>query len=104
MFSIFIFIATIFLILCFTIESDLILFNKTNQGVIKYVKELNHIKPNTEYNFKFDILCYNYTDKKDKFEIIVRELNGNYHENSQNLIALDSFEGKKNIKTRYLFY
>ena len=93
-------ITILFIILCYTIEPKLVLFNKTKEGQTKYTKEIYDFKPNTEYTFKFNISCYNKTSKTNQFRIIVRELNGDFVKTNEKILRLDNFEGTKKIKIK----
>ena len=90
-------ILVVITILCFAIDTPLILFDETKQEESQYVRQINNIKPNTEYNFNFDIVAVNKTYESEKFRIFVREYTNTAKKINQKEIAFDTFTGTKNI-------
>lgn len=84
--------------LCFTLNTKLVLFDETKQEKSQYIRQINNIEPNTEYNFDFEISALNKTHEDEKFKIIVRELTDTAEKIHDNVIVFDTFEGVKNIK------
>ena len=96
-FSSIIALCTTIITLCFTIDTSLVLFNNTKPEKDEYVKQINNINPNTEYNFNFDIVAENKTYESGKFKIFVREYTNTAKKINQEEITFDTFTGIKNI-------
>ena len=85
------------IILCYKIDTPLVLFDETNKEKSQYIKQINNVSPNAEYDFNFDISAKNDTDQTNKFRIIVRELTKEADNICENRLEFDTFEGTKNI-------
>lgn len=90
-------IVIITIILCFTVDTTLVLFDKTEEERSEFIKQINNVTPNTEYNFNFNISALNETNDIEKFKIIVRQLTKTAEKICEEEITFDTFEGEKNI-------
>ncbi len=82
--------------LCFW-NTKLVLFDETKEEQTQYIKQINHIQPNTEYHFDFDISAINNTQEEEKFKIIVREMTNTAKKIDETVIEFGTFEGTKSI-------